>query len=642
MKRKPRKARSGLGLRLGGIALAIWLVFCVVITWCTAQTMDRYLAEENGQHAYNVVYAGNLEYYAQHPEASQQNKGYWIWDAVNGSWLNNDFGGGLLRQTNQQPQTAAVIYDGKGNLLEKNGNAFYFFYMTEQSWFHQESDMHIDGAAKVLYEPSEITEIGLQDLQRTDYRALRFTGAMEDGCLTVSRIEYIPESQYRDIASKYYGDGSYERHKRIQEMEEKYGLQWQPLLASSYDAPDQQVYYTVNGHVSYYDTGESLDVGGKTYENLMAYVLQIDNLSQYNDYSTRKQGNLFSTVMTSHRTVYAGEGEAMTPAYRVVAAVRYSPVALAVESLTYVYIWAFFLLGMLAFLLWRGLCRKLIQPVEAFEQAADQDWKYLTYPKDDEFYCQEVLQLKDRYAQAREERNKDKGELSRLNVALEYAREAETNRRQMTSSIAHELKTPLAVIHSYAEGLKEHIAEEKRDKYIDVILSEAERTDAMVLEMLDLSRLEAGKVRLSREDFSLTELTRSIFEKLEMAVEAKELQLELAFPKDCTVTADEGRIAQTIENFATNAIKYTPHGGRIWVKIYSDRFGTKFLIENESQPLSAEALGRVWDTFYRTDEARSGGGTGLGLAIAKNIIELHGGKCFVENTKRGVQFSFRI
>src|SRR5699024_1481940 len=98
-------------------------------------------------------------------------------------------------------------------------------------------------------------------------------------------------------------------------------------------------------------------------------------------------------------------------------------------------------------------------------------------------------------------------EITRLNTALEYAKKAEENRRQMTSNIAHELKTPLAVIHSYAEGLKEHAAEEKRDKYIDVILAEAERTDGMVLEMLDLSRPEAGKVKVSRDDCSIIDLT---------------------------------------------------------------------------------------------------------------------------------------
>ena len=164
----------------------------------------------------------------------------------------------------------------------------------------------------------------------------------------------------------------------------------------------------------------------------------------------------------------------------------------------------------------------------------------------------------------------------------------------------------------------------------------------MVLEMLDLSRLEAGKVKLSRDDFSLIALTRSIFEKLEMAAQAKDLQIDFNFPDDFTITADESRIAQVVENFATNAIKYAPTGGHISVTIQTDHSSTSFHIENDSEPLSSEALSKVWDTFYRTDEARSGGGTGLGLAIAKSIVDLHGGKCSVRNTKSGVEFGFTI
>ena len=214
--------------------------------------------------------------------------------------------------------------------------------------------------------------------------------------------------------------------------------------------------------------------------------------------------------------------------------------------------------------------------------------------------------------------------------------------RQMTSNITHELKTPLAVIHSYAEGLKEHAAEEKRDKYIDVILAETERTDSMVLEMLDLSRLEAGRVRLSRDDVSVVALTQSIFEKLELGARAKNLQLTFSFPEEFTITVDEGRIAQVIENFATNAIKYTPVGGRVTVTIQNRQGKMSFAIENESKPLSNEALRKVWDTFYRADESRSGEGTGLGLAIAKSIVELHDGRCSVRNTATGVEFSFTL
>lgn len=330
------------------------------------------------------------------------------------------------------------------------------------------------------------------------------------------------------------------------------------------------------------------------------------------------------------------------PAYKVVAAVRYSPLAIAADSLLYVYIGLFLLLMCCAALLWWVLVRNLLSPVEAFNEAAEQSWGVLHNKQGYESQWYEVQQFRDNYYKTRTEIGKGKDELSRVTAALQYAQEAEINRRQMTSHIAHELKTPIAIIHSYAEGLKEHIAEDKRDKYIDVILSEVERTDNMVLEMLDLSRLEAGKVKLSRDDFSLIALTKSIFEKLEMVVQAKELQVAFSFPKEFIITADEGRIAQVIENFATNAIKYSPVGGHIQVQIGISRSRTTFRIENDSEPLSEEALSKVWDTFYRTDEARSGGGTGLGLAIAKNIIELHGGKCSVCNTKTGVAFTFTI
>lgn len=284
----------------------------------------------------------------------------------------------------------------------------------------------------------------------------------------------------------------------------------------------------------------------------------------------------------------------------------------------------------------------LVQPVSDIVNAMEDGWANIYHPDNAPTMWHEAEKLSVCFASEQDRRRMKDNEIIRLNTALEYAKAAEQNRRQMTSNIAHELKTPLAVIHSYAEGLKEHIAEDKRDKYIDVILSEAERTDGMVLEMLDLSRLEAGKVKLSRDDFSLVELTRSIFEKLDKTAQAKKLQIEFSFPDNFTITADEARIAQVVENFATNAIKYTSVGGHVGVRIQAGHSGVVFSIENECEPLSNEALSQIWDTFYRGDEARSGEGTGLGLAIAKNIVELHGGKCSVRNTKAGVEFRFTI
>ena len=175
-----------------------------------------------------------------------------------------------------------------------------------------------------------------------------------------------------------------------------------------------------------------------------------------------------------------------------------------------------------------------------------------------------------------------------------------------------------------------------------MILSETGRVDTMVLEMLDLSRLEAGKVKLARDTFSLTKLTRSIFDRLERAAEEKKLKVTLDLKEECIVNADESRMAQVVENLASNAVKYTPEGGSIWVQMWNSQGATWFTIENTCTPLSQEELDHVWDTFFRGDQARSGGGTGLGLAIVKNIVELHGGKCFARSTSSGVVFSFWI
>ena len=129
---------------------------------------------------------------------------------------------------------------------------------------------------------------------------------------------------------------------------------------------------------------------------------------------------------------------------------------------------------------------------------------------------------------------------------------------------------------------------------------------------------------------------------MQLTMEAKSLKLEYDCDTDTTVTADAARMAQVVENFASNAVRYTPPEGQIQVQIRTGKGGTTFTIENTGDPLPYEALSKVWDTFYRTDESRTGTGTGLGLAIARQIVELHGGKCSVWNTRTGVAFRFAL
>lgn len=397
--------------------------------------------------------------------------------------------------------------------------------------------------------------------------------------------------------------------------------------------------------------GGALTFNGAEYESLAALAETLDFTSWDSTYTAANNTGTYTLgelVVFSGNTFYdyrgydPASGEYPTRELILVTAVRCHPLSCAISALRNIYIVTGIFALVLLLAVRSSIKKHLIQPVTDIAEAMEDGWKNIYYSENVPSMWYEVKKLYTGFDYEQDNRRMKDNEITRLKTAMEYAKTAEQNRRQMTSNIAHELKTPLAVIHSYAEGLKEHIAEDKRDKYIDVILSETERTDRMVLEMLDLSRLEAGKVKLSRDEFSIVSLTQAVFEKLEMAANVKNLKIEFSFPNDFTVSADESRIAQVIENFATNAIKYTPDGGCIAVRIRNNQGKTTFSVENTGKPLPDESLTKVWETFYRTDESRSGEGTGLGLAIARNIVELHGGKCSVRNTKTGVEFSFTI
>lgn len=230
-------------------------------------------------------------------------------------------------------------------------------------------------------------------------------------------------------------------------------------------------------------------------------------------------------------------------------------------------------------------------------------------------------------------------ELQRQNQALEYAKHAEASRREMTSSIAHELKTPIAVLSSYAEALQENIDAEKQSHYLRVIREETDRMDRMVLELLDLSRLEAGRYKLKREKFDLEVLTREIIEPLEPQIQEKHLHLDWQIG-ETEVDADRFRFGQVVENYMTNAITHTPEGGKIVLRIGMNH--ETFSVENQGRNIPAEQLSKVWETFWQGDASRNKRGSGLGLAICRSIMLLHGGSCRAENTSSGVRFSANV
>lgn len=215
--------------------------------------------------------------------------------------------------------------------------------------------------------------------------------------------------------------------------------------------------------------------------------------------------------------------------------------------------------------------------------------------------------------------------------------------RDLTNAVAHELKTPLALLRSYAEGLQEDIAPEKRTQYLDVIMDQSDQMAALVSSLLDLSRIKAGKTAFTPSPVALDQVVESVFRTLERPMETASVTLDLDLVP-CTVSGEEGRLSLVVSNLAANALKHTPTGGEIRVSLQIRGRFTLLRVENDGEPIPEEALPRLFEPFYRSDTARDrrSGGTGLGLALVKETVTLHGGTCGVENLPHGVRFWVKL
>ncbi|WP_433771597.1 ATP-binding protein [Bacillus wiedmannii] len=243
-----------------------------------------------------------------------------------------------------------------------------------------------------------------------------------------------------------------------------------------------------------------------------------------------------------------------------------------------------------------------------------------------------------------------KDRIDRLNVAntklqqdIERERQLEKTRKEFISGVSHELKTPLSVIRSFAEGIQDGVSKDTT-YYTDVILEETENMNRLIVEMLELAKLESGTYKLEMTTFSIGELIQQVYTKLLFSMEEKHLQVAVDADSSIFVTANRSRIEQVVVNLLSNAIRYTPDGERIQVSVVEMEDAVKIEIENTGNPIPEESLEKIWDRFYRLDASRSRhtGGTGLGLSIVKNILDLHHAEYGVYNTTNSVVFYFNL
>ncbi len=229
---------------------------------------------------------------------------------------------------------------------------------------------------------------------------------------------------------------------------------------------------------------------------------------------------------------------------------------------------------------------------------------------------------------------------------LTQLRRLETIRRDFISNVSHELRSPLASLKALAETLQEGALDDPpaARRFILRMETEIVNLTQLVNELLELSRIESGKVPLSFHRAKPCELIRPAYERMALQAERAELELSLDCPPDLPpVFADPDRISQVMINLIHNAIKFTPSGGKITVSAYLDGDHIVFFVRDTGMGIDKKDLGRIFERFYKADRARAGGGTGLGLSIARHMIESHGGYIWVESEENnGSTFYFTL
>jgi heavy metal sensor kinase len=217
--------------------------------------------------------------------------------------------------------------------------------------------------------------------------------------------------------------------------------------------------------------------------------------------------------------------------------------------------------------------------------------------------------------------------------------------RRFTADASHELRTPLSVIRGIGElGLGETRTPAEYKEAIGSMLEEVDRLTRLVDTLLQLSRGDAGTIRLSREVFDLGDLARDVAASLGVLADERQQRLDVVTTRDVRVSADRLVFRDAVTNLVDNAIKYSPSGSTIRIQVDGGPERATLSVADEGTGIAAEHRDRIFDRFYRIDEGRSRelGGTGLGLAIAKWAVEANGGRLVLETAATGSIFRISL
>ena len=283
------------------------------------------------------------------------------------------------------------------------------------------------------------------------------------------------------------------------------------------------------------------------------------------------------------------------------------------------------LAGLVLFLILRGVMKPLARLTDAARAMAEGDFA------------------------VRVPETKSTREVEELSVAFnsmaDELSEVEDSRREFVANVSHELRSPITAIRGYIEGMRDGvIPPEEQDKYLGIVSDESKRLSHHIGELLALSRLEREDAALECTDFDVCDLIERVFLRRTGDLEKRGMDVECDFdPEPCFVHADMARIDQVLVNLIDNAIKFTPDGGLITLRVRAENGLCTVTVEDNGVGILPEDRPRVFERFFTADRAHtSGKGTGLGLSICQRILEMHGQRIRLLDTEEGAAFAFTL
>ena len=302
------------------------------------------------------------------------------------------------------------------------------------------------------------------------------------------------------------------------------------------------------------------------------------------------------------------------------------------------------------------ISEKFTKPIEELNEITnkmmklDFDKKFKVQENEDEIneLGKNINSLSDRLKNTIKQLKKNNSELER---DVEEKAKIDEMRKRFVSDVSHELKTPIALIQGYAEGLIENVNtdEENRNFYANVILDESNKMDKLVKKLLELLKLENEETRFNDINFDIVELIRGIIVNSNVMLEEKNIEVEFEEKHPIYVCADDFYIEQVVNNYFSNAIKNVKEIDgvkkiKVEIKNSEEQGKVRVSVFNTGKNIDEEEISRIWNRFYKVDESRqrTKGGSGIGLSLVKAVMNKYENQFGVENKENGVEFYFEI